>query len=84
MINCMLLTVVTGALQCSVHSTQTIGKNFCSRYDVAINNNIYLLVIDCSYNYTLWFTLDGNYIGKFSSSEAENGRLNCPSGITVG
>ncbi|XP_065904911.1 E3 ubiquitin-protein ligase TRIM71-like [Dysidea avara] len=51
--------------------------------DVAITSNDQLLVVDIYYHCIYRFTLDGNYIGKFSSPGADKGHLNRPYSITV-
>ena len=54
-----------------------------SPYDVAVNNNNQLLVVDYARHCIHTFTLDGDYVGKFGTKGAAGGHLNHPYGIAV-
>ena len=60
---------------------QTIGRGqLGSPRDVAVTSNDELLVVDCSHNCIYRFTLDGDYIDKFSNHGDESSR---PFSITI-
>ena len=62
----------------------TIGSGQLSKpYDVAVNGNNQLLVVDCHHHCIYTFTLDGDYVGKFGTYGTGPGQLNIPCGITV-
>ena len=63
---------------------QTILSDQLSRpRDAAVNCNNQLLVTDADYNCIHIFTLDGNYVGKFSTQIFGLYCLNRPYGITI-
>ena len=63
---------------------QIIGKQqLRSPHDVAITSNDELLVVDCTHNFIYRFTVDGDFIGKFSSSGADKGQLDSPYSIVA-
>ena len=54
-----------------------------SPHDVAVNGNNQLLVVDYLYNCIHTFTLDGDYVGKFSTRGSGTGQLHNPHGVAV-
>ena len=52
-------------------------------YDVAVNGNNQLLVVDWTHNCIYTFTLDGDYVGKFGTSGTDLGQLTNPCGVSV-
>ena len=63
---------------------QIIGRQqLRSPRDVAITRNNHLLVVDLYHHCIYRFTLDGNYIDKFSSYGADKGQLRGPRSMTV-
>ena len=62
----------------------TIGSGQLSRpYDVAVNGNNQLLVVDYAHHCIHTFTLDGDYVEKFGTYEIGPGQLNNPYGVAV-
>ena len=62
----------------------TIGSGqLGSPYDVAVNGNNQLLVVDCDHHCIYTFTLDGDYVGKFGTKGTGPGQLMYPYGVTV-
>ena len=61
-----------------------IGKGQLGQpFDVTVSTNNQLLVADIAYHCVYTFTLNGNYVSKFASSESDKGELNRPYGITT-
>ena len=59
-----------------------IGKRQLGEpYDVTVNTNNQLLVTDCSHHCIYMFSLDGNYVSKFTSYGSDRGQLSYPYGI---
>ena len=54
-----------------------------SPFDVAIDGNNQLLVIDSAHHCIYTFTLDGDYVGKFGTYGTSSGQLNKPYGFAV-
>ena len=54
-----------------------------SPYDVAVNGNNQLLVVDNDHDCIYTFTLDGDYVGKFDMYGSESGQLNKPYSVAV-
>ena len=64
--------------------SQIIGKGQLGRpYDVTVNANDQLLVVDCSHHCIYTFTLDGNYVSKFATQGSGRGQLDYPCGVTI-
>ena len=62
----------------------TIGSGqLGSPHDVAVNGNNQLLVVDYRHNCIYTFTLDGDYVGKFSTRGSGTGQLYNPHGVAV-
>ena len=62
----------------------TIGSGqMSSPYDVAVNGNNQLLVVNRDRYCIYIFTLDGDYVGKFGISGTGPGQLNRPRGVAV-
>ena len=60
-----------------------IGKGQLGQpYDVTVNTNNQLLVADANHDCIYIFTLDGNYVSKFSSYGSDKGQLSSPYGVT--
>ena len=52
-------------------------------FDVAVNGNNQLLVVDRDYHCIHTFTLDGDYVGKIGTHGTGPGQLNNPYGVAV-
>ena len=52
-------------------------------YDVTVNTNNQLLVVEESHHCIYTFTLDGNYVSKFATRGAARGQLNGPRSLTT-
>ncbi|XP_065890556.1 E3 ubiquitin-protein ligase TRIM71-like [Dysidea avara] len=52
-------------------------------HDVAISSSNHLLVVDYSHSCVYTFTLDGGYVGKFSTKGTARGELDRPYGLTA-
>ena len=62
----------------------TIGSGqLSSPYDVAVNVNNQLLVVDYDHHCIHIFTLDGDYVGTFGTYGTGPGQLNYPHGVAV-
>ena len=62
---------------------QVIGKGYLNNPNgVTVNCNNHLLVTNLGNNSVYIFTLDGQYLGKFSSSGSGRGQLSSPRSIT--
>ena len=62
----------------------TIGSGqLGSPFDVAVNGNNQLLVVDYYHHCIYTFTLDGDYVGKFGTYGTGPGQLNKPCAATV-
>ena len=62
----------------------TIGSGqLGSPHDVAVNGNNQLLVVDYCHNCIYTFTLDGDYVGKFSTRGSGTGQLSSPYSVAV-
>ena len=62
----------------------TIGSGqLSSPYDVTVNGNNQVLVADYGHHCIYTFTLDGDYVGKFSTRGTGRGQLYRPYGVTV-
>ena len=62
----------------------TIGSGQLGRpYDVAVNGNNQLLVVDYDNHCIYTFTLDGDYVGKFGTKGTGTGQLNYPRVVAV-
>ena len=70
---------------------QTNGKfcisfgsdQLCGPHDVTVNANNHLLVADYSNSCIYTYTLDGHYVGKFSTSGSGRGQLDRPYSLTT-
>ena len=61
-----------------------IGKGQLGQpYDVTVNTNNQLLAADISHHCIYIFTLDGNYISKFTSCGSDRGQLSDPRSLTT-
>ena len=61
-----------------------IGKGQLGEpYDVTVNTNNQLLVVDRNHHCVYTFTLDGNYVSKFATLGSERGQLNSPYSLTT-
>ena len=61
-----------------------IGKGQLSNpYDVTVNTNNQLLVVDCGHHCIYTFTLDGNYVSKFATQGSAGGELSYPTSLTT-
>ena len=52
-------------------------------YDVAVNTNNQLLVVDCSKQCVVTFTLDGHYVDKFGTQGSGRGQFSYPRGLAI-
>jgi len=52
-------------------------------FDVAVNNNNQLLIVNYTGNCICILTLDGNYVGKIGSSGSSRGQLRTPSSLAI-
>ena len=61
-----------------------IGKGqLGSPYDVTVNTNNQLLVVDYYHHCIYTFTLDGNYVSKFATQGSAGGQLSYPCSLTT-
>ena len=59
-----------------------IGKGLLGEpYDVTVNTNSQLLVVDATDHCIYTFTLEGNYVSKFATPGSEGGQLNSPHSV---
>ena len=62
----------------------TIGSGqLGTPYDVAVNGNNQLLVVDADHHCICTFTLDGDYVGKFGTRGTGPGQLYNPRSVAV-
>ena len=63
---------------------QIIGKGQLGEpYDVTVNTNNQLLVVDWGHDCIYIFTLDGNYVSKLAMQGSGRGQLNNPRSVTT-